>query len=110
MTSASWKVEIDWNNDGDWGDTGEDVTARVLNNPGIVVERGRDQIRALAPPMAGRCDFALNNASKDYSPEYASGPLYGNLLPGRAVRVRATAPSATGLWGGHLNPPPPAAE
>lgn len=103
MTSATWVVEIDWNNDGDWSDSGEDVTARVLNNPGLVIERGRDQIRALAPPMAGRCDFALDNASKDYSPDYASGPLYGNLVPGRAIRVRTTAPSAATLWAGHLD-------
>jgi hypothetical protein len=103
MAAATWKIEVDWNNDGDWGDTGEDVTARVLNNPGLVFERGRDQVRSLAPPMAGRGEFALNNASKDYSVEYASGPLYGNLLPGRAVRFRTTAPSAATLWAGQVD-------
>jgi hypothetical protein len=103
MAAATWKVEVDWSNDGDFSDTGEDVTARVLNDPGIVTVRGRDQIRALAPPMAGRCEFALNNASQDYSPDYASGPLYGKLVPGRRVRVRTTAPSAATLWAGHLD-------
>jgi hypothetical protein len=103
MAAATVVAEIDWNNDGDWSDTGEVVTSRVQNRPGIVTVRGRDTIRALGPPAAGSCEFVLNNQSKDYSPEYASSPLYGNLLPGRAVRVRATAPSATGLWGGHLD-------
>lgn len=103
MAAATWVAEVSWNNDSDFSDTGEDVTARVLNEPGIVMERGRDQLRALSPPMAGRAEFALNNASKDYSIEYASGPLYGNLLPGRPVRVRTTAPSAATLWAGHLD-------
>ncbi len=103
MAAATWVAEISWNNDSDFSDTGEDVTARVLNEPGIVMERGRDQIRALAPPMAGRCDFSLNNASKDYSVEYASSPLYGNLLPGRPMRFRTTAPSAATLWAGNVD-------
>jgi hypothetical protein len=103
MTSATWRVEVDWSNDGDWSDTGEDVTTRVLNDPGLVFERGRDQVRSLAPPVAGRGAFALNNASKDYSVEYASGPLYGNLLPGRPVRFRTTAPTAATIWAGSVD-------
>lgn len=103
MVKATWAIEIDWNNDLDFSDTGEVVTSRVLNEPGIVTVRGRDQVRALAPPMAGRCDVALNNASKDYSPDYTGGPLYGNLLPGRAIRIRTSSPSATDIWRGHLD-------
>jgi hypothetical protein len=100
VAAASWVVEVDWRNDGDFAGVGEVVTTRVLNDPGLAFERGRDQVRELAPPMAGRCAFALNNASQDYSPEYAAGPLYGNLLPGRLMRLRTTAPSAATLWAG----------
>lgn len=103
MPGASWTIEIDWNNDGDWSDTGEDVTARVLNRPGIVMERGRDQVRALAPPMAGRGEFALDNTSGDYSPANTGSPLYGNLLPGRAVRVRSTTIVGGTVWRGTLD-------
>lgn len=103
MATATYVAEIGWNNDSDFSDTGEVVTSRVRARQGIRLERGRDQLRALAPPMAGRCDFTLDNRSRDYSPEYASGPLYGNLLPGRPVRVRTTAPSAATLWRGFLD-------
>lgn len=87
MTVASYRCEIDWNNDGDYLDTGEDVSARVRGREGIKYSRGRDQIRTLAPPMAGKLSLTLDNASRDYSPENAGGPLYGSLLPGRGVRV-----------------------
>lgn len=100
MTKAAIAVSVDWNGDGDWSDTGETVTTRVLHNPGIVVERGRDQIRALAPPMAGQCNFSLNNQSKDYSPENASSPLYGNLIPGRAIKITA---NGSDLWRGYVD-------
>lgn len=103
MATATYKFEVDWSNDGDWSDTGEDVTSRVRAREGVRWDRGRDQIRALSPPMAGRSDFTLDNRSKDYSPEYASGPLYGNLLPGRKVRIRTTAPSAATLFTGFLD-------
>lgn len=100
MTKATIAVLVDWNNDLDWGDTGETVTTRVLHSPGITTVRGRDQIRALAPPMAGSCDFSLNNQSKDYSPENASSPLYGNLVPGRAIKITA---NGSDLWRGNVD-------
>lgn len=100
MTAATWVIAIDWNNDGDWSDTGETVTSRVQHNPGITVTRGRDQLRELAAPLAGTCDFSLNNASKDYSPENASSPLYGNLIPGRAIKITANGPD---IWRGYLD-------
>lgn len=103
MVKATWGVFVDWNNDFDYSDTGENVTARVLNEPGIVTVRGRDTIRALAPPAAGSCDFALNNASKDYSPAYVSGPLYGNLVPGRAILINTSAPSSASIWTGTVD-------
>jgi len=103
MVKATWGVYVDWENDGDVTGTGENVTARVLNEPGVVFERGRDQIRALAPPMAGRCEFVLNNASKDYSVEYASGPLYGNLLPGREIAINTTSPVLATQWVGRVD-------
>lgn len=82
-------VRVDWDGDGDFTGTGEDVSARVLERAPVTASRGRDQIRALAPPMAGTFNAELLNTSKDYSPEYASSPLYGNLLPGRLVQLEA---------------------
>jgi len=56
---TSTTVGIDWNDDADYSDTGEDVSTRVLANPGIAIDRGRDQVRSLAPPMAGAATFDL---------------------------------------------------
>ncbi len=93
--TVTWAVLVDWNGDGDWGDAGEDVTARVRAAQGISAERGRDQLRMLAPPMAGRFDAELDNQSRDYSTENAASPLAGNLLPGRLVRFTGTTGGTT---------------
>jgi hypothetical protein len=104
MPTPTVAVRVDWNDDADYADTGEDVSARVLHNPGIAIERGRDQIRALAPPMAGAATFDLNNASKDYSPENASSPIYSRLYPGHLVNIRATHNAVTSdLFTGYLD-------
>ncbi|MHB8625616.1 MAG: hypothetical protein ACYDBJ_04500 [Aggregatilineales bacterium] len=38
----------------------------------------------------GTCTLTLDNSSGRYSPDNAGGPLYGNLLPRRAVKVTAS--------------------
>lgn len=79
---------IDWNGDSDYGDTGEDVSSRVLNRIGASWSRGKDQIRQFAPAAAGQLAFALNNESRDYSPGNASSPIYGLVLPGRKAKLQ----------------------
>jgi len=83
-------VYIDWDGDDTYDETGEDVSARWRHHPGIKTQRGRDQIRALSPPMAGAVDFELDNQSRDYSPENGTSPLVGLLDGGQAVRVTVT--------------------
>lgn len=97
------RVYIDWNNDGDWGEPEEDVTQRVRGATGIAIERGRDQVRAYAPPMAGRTTFTLDNQDRELSPH--RGVFASHVAPGRAVRVEATTPIATPLFTGHLDEP-----
>ena len=86
---------IDWNDNGSYLDAGEEVTNRTLVNRGVTMERGRDQLRALAPPMAGKLDLALNNRSRDYSTENAASPLAGQLRPGHRVRITAASQGVT---------------
>lgn len=81
-------MAVDWNNDDDFVDTGEDVSTNLLDQ-GITVEYGRDNDRMLSPSAVGRSSFALCNVSRDYSPENVSSPLYGELLPARQVRLQA---------------------
>ena len=39
---------------------------------------------------AGRLNVTLDNNSRDYDPEWTSGPLYGNILPEKRVRILAS--------------------
>jgi hypothetical protein len=100
MTSAQWSVALDFNDDTDFSDTGEDVSARVRTKPGIRCSRGRDQIRALAPPAVGAASFDLDNRSRDYSTENAGSPLVGKLIPGHRVRIQANDGTLRNVWRG----------
>ena len=88
-TIADYTFAIDWNNDGDYSDTGEDVTADVLSG-GVSLSYGRDQDRQLSPASVGRMAYGLNNSSKKYSPENVSSPLSGTLDPARPAKGEVT--------------------
>jgi hypothetical protein len=95
MSIATNALHVDWDDNGLYTGTGEDVTARVLPDRGLTCERGKDQIRSLSPPMAGSLDASLDNRSRDYSPENGASPLVGKLVPGHKVRLRATFSAVT---------------
>ena len=100
-------VKVDWNKDGDYSDTGETVTTRVMENPGLSLSYGRDQITALAPTVAGTGSFTLNNASNDYNPLNASSPIYGYIKPARPVQIQRTVGGNTyTLFDGHTDDTP----
>lgn len=86
---ATYGIFIDWSDNLSYADSGEDVTARVLGDRGVSMERGRDQVKALAQPMAGRLDFALDNRTRDYSAKNTGSPRYAQLRPGHRVKVTA---------------------
>lgn len=95
MGAITYDVRVDWNNDGDFSDTGEDITTRVLDRGSIKIQYGRDQARSLSPIAPGQAAFQVDNSSKDYSPDNASSPLFGSLLPGRPMRLQATHNAVT---------------
>jgi hypothetical protein len=96
---AQYASLIDLDDNGLYTGTNEDISARVLQDPPITIERGRDQIRALAPPAAGKMDARLDNRSRDYSTENTGSPLYANLNPGHRVRVTAFTNATTYVLG-----------
>lgn len=103
-TEPAYGVLIDWNNDADFTDPGDDVTERVLARGNLTVAYGRDQIRALSPPAPGRAAFELNNQSRDYSPDNEDSPLFGLIEPGRPVWARTVLAATTyTLFRGHLD-------
>jgi len=97
MATAVYVVECDWDNDGDFLDTNEDITEDVKE---IRYSRGKDAELGKASP--GTLNIRLNNANGKYSPSLSSGALYGNLLPKRAIRVRTTSPAAYDLFYGYI--------
>jgi len=89
-------VEVDWGNDGTWVTLGGDVMEWQTRS-------GRDPATEVASrAVAGRMTATLDNQSGDYSPENTGGANYGNILPGRPVRVESYYPYADTLWQGLL--------
>ena len=87
MAQAKWLICVDWNDDGDFSDSNEDVTSDTL---GLTLEHFRDL--ATEHIEAARLELELKNDDHKYSPPNASSPLTGNLKPGRKVWVRAAYP------------------
>lgn len=101
-TSATHQLQIQANTSPSGGEqtwidmvrvvgVGEDL---LSPDPGVIgdvsIGYGRDQARSLQPVTPGDATFAVDNDSRDYSPEYSSSPLYGMLGPGRPVVLEAT--------------------
>ena len=87
MAQAKWLVHVDWNNDGDFSDSNEDVTSDVQ---GLTLEHFRDL--SSGHIEAARLEMELKNDDHKYSPPNGSSPLSGNLKPGRKVWLRAAYP------------------
>jgi len=91
-----FRFEIDWPNNGTW----TDIAADVLR---FSTRTGREPAQEVAArAIAGRLTALLNNNSGNYSPENSGGSYYGNILPGRPVRLRSVSPYADTIWQGVL--------
>ena len=82
MVEAVYTIWIDSDEDGTF-DGDEKVTSDVLARNHIVTTRGKDQIRELAPPRAGSCQFELDNTAGTYD-------VGTSFNEGQGVRLRAT--------------------
>ena len=84
------KVLVDWAKTGSFAELIDNVTSRIRRTAGLSFEYGRDQSTALAPTVAGRGTFTLNNSDKRFSPRNTSSVIYPNLKPARPVKVTRT--------------------
>ena len=85
--AGSYSVLVDWDNDGNFTDSGDDITSDVLS---LSWERGRDYASQLqGRSVAGKLSAVLVNTGGKYSPSNTSSALTGNILPGRTVKVQA---------------------
>jgi hypothetical protein len=81
MPPVTYTVAIDWDDDGDFTDTGENITADVLH---MTWRLGLAQpYDSLAPPISAQ--ITLRNASRAYSPEYSAY----DLQPGKPIRIQS---------------------
>lgn len=81
-------VAIDWDNDGSFATTGDDISAYVHE---VSVETGiKSDLLTDRIAQVGQCVLRLNNSDRTFSPLNSAGAYYGKLLPDRPVRVQIT--------------------
>ncbi len=96
--AGTYTIKVDWDNDGDFEDVGEDVTAYCQE---ASFERGRDD--ELGEAVAGIAELRLVNTDNRFSAELTTGPMYGDILPRRRVEIKSTAPEAEDLFTGYIS-------
>lgn len=89
MSDAQYRFLIDWDDDEDFLDSVEHVSADVSARNEIQFAYGRDEARSLSAIQQGETAFDLYNFEGKYSPDNTNSPLHGNLQPGRRVLVEA---------------------
>lgn len=87
MTNPHWRVWVDWDADGVWGESNEDVTSDVME---LHWEWGRSLRNERAVPAL--LDLTLRNDDHKYSPPNSGSPLSGNLKAGRRVWAQFAYP------------------
>lgn len=77
------QILVDWDNDGDFEDEGEDITGYVLS---ASWRFGRNDLES-ALPAEGELTLQLDNSSQIFSPEHEESYLYGRLIASSNVQV-----------------------
>lgn len=88
--AVSVKLYADWNNDGDFADANEDISAYLM---AASIRRGRSAVNDQFAP--GSLQITLRNDSGLFSPFNSGGALYNSLLPGRAVKLEVVHSAVT---------------
>ena len=82
---------VDLNEDGDYSDTYEDISDRLIT---AEWELGaRDQFAMVAGDSTLR--LIVDNEDRRFSPEYASSPIYGSFTVDKPVRIQTTKDGTT---------------
>ena len=81
---VDYKVYIDWNDDGDFADTNEDVSKYFRS---IKIDRGRSDVNDDYSP--GKCTVKFSDHGGLLSPFDTSSALSGSIRPGHAMKIEA---------------------
>ncbi len=85
MTDLAFKIYMDMDRDGDFTDSGDDITDDVMGAEWNIGMREAFQLTA----DESRLTLTMRNHQKKYSPENTSGTYTGKLLPQRPVKIDA---------------------
>ena len=97
---AKYNVFVDWNNDGDFTDANEDISADVL---GFTTKSGRNFASQLTGrSVAGTLEITVRNETGKYSPFNTSSTYSGQLLPNRKIQVGSYYPTVQPLFTGFI--------
>jgi hypothetical protein len=96
--ATTWTISIDWARNGNYTDTYDDVTSRVISCDWFLGSKHPYQIDA----DDSLFNLVLDNSDKRYSPENASSPLYGSIVPFRPVRVQSNDGTLRTNWIGWI--------
>ncbi len=87
LGEVTWIFQVDWNGDGSLDGSNEGAYMVDLQ-----FDRGErhyvSRSGEFETPQEGRLSAVMDNSTKRYDPYNASGPLYGNLKPGRICQLR----------------------
>lgn len=102
MPSASWKFFVDFSNSGLFNGAYDDITAYVAS---AQYTYGRDYASMInGRSIAGLCSLNLLNSDGRFNSFLTTGPMYGNILPGRRVKLTSTYLGNTVTqWQGYLD-------
>lgn len=108
MVDATFAFYIDWDNDGSVDslafEANETVTTNVLGvRTPLQWKIGRDGDRSISGFLSGDVEIELNNSTRIYSPDNAASALFGNLGPGKPVRIRATSGTTRDIFRGFID-------
>jgi hypothetical protein len=97
------RILVDWDDDGTFGGTGENITTRV-RWPTVRTTRGNTSGRRILPPSAGTASLIVDNQTGDYYPDNGGSPLSPNVIPGRRLRIQDEhLGTLYRLWTGHID-------
>ncbi len=95
---TTWTIAVDWNKNGSYTDTYDNVTSRVISANWFLGMREAYQDVADNSVLS----LVLQNDDRRYSPEYSSSPLAGLLVPFRPVRIQSNDGTVRTHWTGWI--------
>jgi hypothetical protein len=89
--TTTWTIAIDWDRNGNYSGTYDDVTSRVLSAQWFL------GMQTAYEDMADNAmlKLELDNADKRFSPEYGSSPIAGKVVPFRPIRIQSNDGTTT---------------